>query len=595
MFRLPMLAALMALLMSATAAADPRALNRDWFFTDGEPAFLLHWPLKETEHGWRVVIDRPDGQVFFESYVADPGATLLLDKPNRRGPFTYYHDNGEVELEGRYNDRGVVTGEARFYWKNGNLREIRDHQPGGYEVIKAFRQDGSLSMERLPDKGRHTLREKRYREDGSLLALIYTRPGEKDSLEDVRLTYDPEGNMLARSVANDRFQSTEKFKNGELEEQVTSDRDGKWLLRERYQEGGELVQRDRYLLPDYELDGEQMSTIEDGVRRISHYRNGKREGRWGRRRGDTWLTGHWYRNDEPVGRWFEVDEDTGQVAVKRFDDTGKYLGGYEIGAELVVRDDDGKPWAPDELREVTRTLPEVGTTWLYRFNDGGPVPLTLTAVDGDRADYRVGESGVTLREDVDAYQPEGARAGPRLRFPLHPGDQWRYDIDSTVQVPVSEGAHWQYRYRARVISKVGAVETIRVGAGTFRALRVSRQIAWSKDQAQGEGARFEAIRNGDDGVVKGFTREILWYAPEAGRVVLKAQLQSGERALLQRPAAQLLDNAATRFTELVGMAGPGDSAEAGEPLHAGEAGTGWVGAPMRDNDTWEYLMQAHFP
>jgi len=277
MFRLPMLAGLMAVLISTTAAADQRALNRDWFFTDGEPVFLLHWPLKETEQGWRVVIDRPDGQVFFESYVADPGALLLLDNPNRRGPFTYYHDNGEVELEGRYNDRGAVTGEARFYWKNGNLREIRHYQPGGYQVIKAFHQDGSLSMEVLPDKGDQTLREKRYREDGSLVALIYTHPAEQGGLEDVRLTYDPQGNLLARSLANDRVQITEHFKNENLVRRVTSDRDGEWLLRERFDENGELKQRDRYLLPDYQLDGEQMFTTEDGERRVTHYRNGKRQ------------------------------------------------------------------------------------------------------------------------------------------------------------------------------------------------------------------------------------------------------------------------------------------------------------------------------
>ncbi|MBL7252512.1 toxin-antitoxin system YwqK family antitoxin [Alloalcanivorax marinus] len=277
MFRLPMLAGLMALMISGPAAADTRALGPDWFFTDGEPVFLLHWPLEETEPGWRVVIDRPDGQVFFESYVADPEAPLLLDNRNRRGPFTYYHDNGEVELEGRYNDRGAITGEARFYWKNGNLREIRDYQPQGYEVIKAFHEDGSLAMETLADKGDRTFREQRYRQDGSLLARVYTHPAEQGGLEDVRLVYDPRGNLQTRLFANDRVQITENLKNGNLVERVTSDRAGEWLLRERFGESGELTQRDRYLLPDYKLDGEQMFTTEDGERRITHYRNGKRQ------------------------------------------------------------------------------------------------------------------------------------------------------------------------------------------------------------------------------------------------------------------------------------------------------------------------------
>ena len=78
-------------------------------------------------------------------------------------------------------------------------------------------------------------------------------------------------------MANDRVQITEHFKNENLVRRVTSDRDGEWLLRERFDENGELKQRDRYLLPDYQLDGEQMFTTEDGERRVTHYRNGKRQ------------------------------------------------------------------------------------------------------------------------------------------------------------------------------------------------------------------------------------------------------------------------------------------------------------------------------
>ncbi len=104
------------------------------------------------------------------------------------------------------------------------------------------------------------------------------------------------------------------------------------------------------------------------------------------------------------------------------------------------------------------------------------------------------------------------------------------------------------------------METIRVGAGTFKALRISREIAWRKDQASGEGGGLDRIENGGDGQVDGFTRELLWYAPEAGRVVLKARVESGYPSLLNRKAADLLDNAATWFTELVALAGPGKPA-----------------------------------
>ncbi|MCE7524586.1 toxin-antitoxin system YwqK family antitoxin [Alloalcanivorax xenomutans] len=593
MLRLAMLAGVPALLLSALAGADTRALDNDWFLTDGDPAFRLHWPLEQTDSGWRVVIDKPDGTLFFKSQIADPEALHLLNTSNRRGPFAYYHDNGQVELEGHYDDQGRITGQSIFYWDNGNAREIRDYLPEGYHVLKAFHENGGLAMEALPDKGERTGREKHYRKDGSLRSRLYTRPAEQGGLADVRLNYDPQGNIVARVEANDDVQVSETIKDSHLVERLTFDRAGTWSLRERFNEDGDLIQRNRNLLPDNQKDGEQIFVTGEGVRRVSHYRKGKRHGASSSRRGDTWLAQGFYRNDQPVGRWFKVDEDTGEVTVTRYGDQGRFLGRYHIGADLVVHGDDGKPMAPAALREVERSLPPVGTSWLYQFNDAQSVTLTLTAINGGRADYEVGEGGITLREDLNAYQPESAEAGPTLRFPLHPGDVWRYDTESTVEVPVSKGGRWQYRYRTRVISRVDALEKIQVGAGTFAALRISREIAWRKDQARGEGAGLDNIRNGGDGLVEGFTRELLWYAPEAGRVVLKAHMESGDPNLLHRPAAQLLDNAATWFTELRALTGPGGKSHPGEPRYAREPRAGWIGFAMHANDTWEYRMQNH--
>ena len=58
-------------------------------------------------------------------------------------------------------------------------------------------------------------------------------------------------------------------------------------------------------------------------------------------------------------------------------------------------------------------------------------------------------------------------------------------------------------------------------------------------------------------------------------------------------AADLLDNAATWFTELVALAGPGETPQAGEPRHAREPRAGWIGFPMVRNNTWEFLMLNH--
>jgi len=593
--RLPVLSGLLALFLSALAGADTRALDNDWFFTDGEPAYRLQWPLEQSDNGWRVVIDKPDGSLYFKGLVADPQADSLLDDGNRRGPFAYYYDNGQPRLEGRYNDQGLIDGRATVYWNNGQAKEIRDYQPDGYYVPKEFHKNGRLALETLPDKGERTARQQRYREDGSLLMREHTEPGEDGGLKNVQLTYDQQGELTRRRVTDDKTQISENLEDGRMVERLTFDRADTWSVRERFNEDGDLVQRARHLLPEYEQDGEQIFVTDDGVRRVSHYRNGKQQGAFSSRRGDTWLARGFYRDDQPVGRWFEVDQDTGAVIVTRYDDSGEYLGSYRIGAGLVAHDDGGKPVAPAALREVDRSLPAVGTTWLYQFNDAAPVALTLTGVDGGQARYDVGDGDAILEEDLDRYQPVGAEGGPMLRFPLHPGDIWRYRTESTVKVPASDGGTWQYRYRTEVTSKVTAVENVRVAAGTFKALRISREIAWRKDQASGEGGHFDAIDNGGDGAVEGFTRELLWYAPAAGRVVLKAHMESGYPNLLGRDAAQLLDNAATWFTELVALAAPGDTPSPAEARRAREPGAGWIGFAMQRNDTWEYLMQGHTP
>lgn len=593
--RFPILTGLFALLLSALAGADTRALDGNMLFTDGEPYYQLHWPLEQVADGWRVVVDKADGTLYFKGRIADPEADDLLDDSNRRGPFTYYYDNGQPRMEGRYNDQGQTDGRATLYWENGQVREVRAFKPPGYRVLKAFHEDGGVALENLPDKGERSARMKRYREDGSLMLQEYIEPADQGGVRKVRLTYDDAGELTGRRVSNDRTHVSEDLKGGRLVERRTMDRADTWSVREHFNEDGELVQRQRHLSADYEKDGEQIFTTDDGVRQVDHYRNGKRDGEFTRKRGDTWLAQGVYRNDQPVGRWFEVDQGSGAVTVTRYDDAGKYLGGYRIGADVVAHDDDGKPVPPAALREVKRALPAEGTTWLYQFNAAAPVPLTLTSVDGGRARYQMGDGEATLEEDIDRYQPVDADGGPVLRFPLHPGDVWRYRTEETVKVPASDGAHWQYRYRTEITSTVSAVETIHVGAGTFKALRISRDIAWRKDQAGGEGGGLERVKNGDDGQVDGFTRELLWYAPEAGRVVLKAHLESGDPNLLGRPAGQLLDNAATWFTELVALAGPGDTARAGEPRHAREPRAGWIGFPMRRNNTWEYLMQSHSP
>ncbi|RJS91778.1 hypothetical protein D3260_14375 [Salinisphaera sp. Q1T1-3] len=586
---------LLCLLLTAAAHAETRALNKDLERTDETPAYRLHWPLKKTDSGWEAIVDRPDGTPYLRCRIVDPNARPMLADDNRRGPVTFYYDNGQVRQTGQYGDGGRLIGKARTYRNDGSLRDVRRYTPAGYRLIKAFNADGSVALESLPDKGVRTERQKRYREDGSLMRQTHVEPDDNGDPMEVARRYDRQGELTERQEIHKTVQFTETLTDGHVVERQTFSRPEAWSITERFDENGRLIKRDRRLLPDFVEDGEQIFTTRDGVRRVSHYRQGKKHGLETGKRGGTWLHRIRYRNDHPVGLGFDVDPESGEVTFTRYDDTGKYLSRYDVEADLITHDADGKPSLPDAWATVRRTLPAPGTTWLYQFNDRHPVRLRLQTVKNGVARYDVADGQSVREESVARYQPMDAAGGPMLRFPLHPGDRWEYETERVIHVPADDGARWQYRYRTHVVSRVTAVETIRVGAGTFKALRIRRGISWFKDRPSGEGARFDRIEKNDDGTVKGFTQELLWYAPKAGRVVLKTHVASGLANVLDRPAADQLTNVATWFTELVGLAGPGESPSPASPQYARAPQARWIGFPMQRNNTWEYLMQSHSP
>ncbi len=590
-----MMAALISSPWGVAAQAATRGLDEKWHFTDQSPAYQVQWPPQQSGELWRVDIDYAGGGLAFEGYIADPQSDEPLAQENRRGDYVFYHENGKPHLKGQYDDEGLITGIETVYRRDGSREELRQYEPDGYYPVKRFYADGSVELESLESTAERQDPIKRYRRDGSLLMDYFTLQREGAPVR-VRLSYDPQGRVTQRKEeANGEVMTEEYRADGSLKERNRRGQGESYRsITQAYDEQGKLKYRRQVMMPDFDYDGLQVH-VDGDTRSEEHYKNGLQEGLYTVRRDGQLLRRGEYHDDKPVGDWFETDKNSGAVTFISYDDHGEFQHQFEIGADLVVRDDQGIPGLPEAFQEVTRTLPEVGTTWLYQFNDAEPVVLTLTEKDGDQARYQVGQGQATLEEDVHRYQPVDQENGPMLRFPLHPGDVWRYRTEDTVKVPASDGAHWQYRYRTQITSTVSAVETIRVGAGTFKALRISREIAWRKDQASGEGGGLDRIKNGGDGQVDGFTQELLWYAPEAGRVVLKAHMESGDPNLPGRPAEQLLDNAATWFTELVALAGPGDTAEAGEPRHARAPQAGWIGFPMQRNNTWEYLMQSHSP
>lgn len=246
---------------------------------------------------------------------------------------------------------------------------------------------------------------------------------------------------------------------------------------------------------------------------------------------------------------------------------------------------------------LARRLPPVGTTWCYSSGPHAGASMTLSAVDGDIATYRLDDapSQPSIRERIGAYSLiDATRHGERriLAFPLAKGKQWRDDYEQTV---TAGGARMPYRYRLQVksTSDVTGAERVTTAAGTFDTFVVERNIDWTRsapkaldDALHGERCASPACS------VAGVAREVTWYAPSVGRAVLRAYLRGGDFMWLgSGGSADMLRNAAAFVTELVAY-GPGASCQAAPAPLAGRLPSAPAPgfAPLM-NDTWEFLMR----
>ncbi|MEK6349623.1 MAG: hypothetical protein V4764_19215 [Burkholderia sp.] len=258
----------------------------------------------------------------------------------------------------------------------------------------------------------------------------------------------------------------------------------------------------------------------------------------------------------------------------------------------------GQAAAPLALAPApARRLPPVGTAWCYSSGARAGASMTLSAVEGDVATYRLDEAPgqPSIRERIGAYSiVDATRHGERriLAFPLAQGKQWRDKYDQTV---TAGGARLPYRYRLHVesTSTVTGAERVTTAAGTFDTFVVERNIDWTRSEPKALDDALKDARCASPACsVSGVAREVTWYAPSVGRAVLRAYLRGADFMWIgSGGAADTLHNAASFVTELVAY-GPGASCQAAPaPLMGRLPSAPAPGFAPLMNDSWEFLMR----
>lgn len=260
-----------------------------------------------------------------------------------------------------------------------------------------------------------------------------------------------------------------------------------------------------------------------------------------------------------------------------------------------------KPLAKAPSRRVIRrTLPPVGTTWVYSDGRGRMSKTKLLSVNQDRtATYALGEGAEEhLQESMDSYlEAPGVHKGRKaiLRFPFKVGDVWKDQFTEPGQIRQQSGFSYSYTYEEESYSQVKGREILEVGAGRFETYRIQRDAYWKKSQATSPSDILEDA-SGDQSL-SGFSRTIYWYAPKAGRVVLRAQTQVGSRPpdWIEDATIAFLQNAHVDVVELVSFAVQGRTPTVGVPKFAWRPRMApYSGFKLYLNDTMQFWFVNDF-
>ena len=219
---------------------------------------------------------------------------------------------------------------------------------------------------------------------------------------------------------------------------------------------------------------------------------------------------------------------------------------------------------------------------------GGPAIQAPARPMGSAWLYSDGQD--TMRETQTAAGAPYQRPRQLLKFPFRVGSTWKDQVrcQGSGSRP---GLDYRYDYQEEAVSEVKALETVETGAGRFQAYRIERMSYWTKSNASS--AQFTFSDPPEQRAQSGFSKELYWYAPAVGRMVLRARTQRGQKSLdwWDQTPRDFLSGAAVEIVELVAFAGPGQPLAPGRVRQARPCQAPFPGFETVLNNSMRFLFQ----
>lgn len=223
------------------------------------------------------------------------------------GPYEFYHPNGRLKANGRYNDQGQKTGTWLYYHDNGQLSSAEPHNSDGEleGEVKSFAANGDLLSIGLYKGGQLVDNWEWYHPCGSLKEQYPYKDGK--------------GNGTGNGY----------FETGELKytyQMSEDDLNGSYLV---YYKNGKL--KEELSFKDDQRDGEYKSFHpNDSLSEIGNYVEGQRNDAWKGyfSNGRLSYEGQ-YASDEPVGEWLLYYPNGSLKRKENYNDNGQQNGTIE--------------------------------------------------------------------------------------------------------------------------------------------------------------------------------------------------------------------------------------------------------------------------
>lgn len=237
-------------------------LDNNWHPTERSESakFYLEKPLiqDDSQALWPVKLFYLNGELRFEGQITFPSLT----DAKKVGAFKFYHPNGQVEQEGKFNEHGQFDGDINCYDPQGNLIQT-DHYINGQlsGMSKRYYANGKLKETFANFEGKRHGPDIFYTSNGELLRQKHFEYGQLDGSQ---FEYYPNGQTKSRTnviagvrdgarhvwAENGVLTSVVYFKNGRKQGQLREYTDTGILIKELNYNDGQLVGLQRYYFPD---------------------------------------------------------------------------------------------------------------------------------------------------------------------------------------------------------------------------------------------------------------------------------------------------------------------------------------------------------